>query len=78
MTILLLSQELEQSTSRVSKVHEQPIDIILYRGFAKSGEHSEVYCIEHQFPTKGAALAYLRKHRETAREIEDSEALPWI
>ena len=76
MTILLTSlRELEPVA--VEKLSGSPRDVILYRGYTKDGNHSEEYCVEYQFPNKRAALAHLRRSRQTFREIEDHQDLPW-
>ena len=53
-------------------------NVLLYRGWLDSGEHSEGYCVELQFKDRRAAISYLRRHRLPYQEVEDHEELPWM
>ena len=71
-------QELEVA-EQVFKVERQgeTLDVILYRGWQDTGEHSDQYCVELQFKNKKTAISWLKRHKLRYREIEDHQELPW-
>ncbi len=52
-------------------------DAILYRGLTKDGEYSSEYNVEFRFRSRDNATAFLRRHKQNFREIEDHKDFPY-